>query len=280
MEEVTRESSGEEVTTLILAAGRGTRMKGFLNNKTLLPLLPGTSIFDGSRPFIKEIISQVPKGRVAIVVHHDAETVKETLKEEKVVYIYQPELNGTGGALLASREFLEKVETKYVLITMGDVPLVRSHTYRRLIKHIDATGFEAALIAFRPSDPKQYGRLLTEGEKVKRIVEWQYWKDLSKSDLEMMNLCNAGIYALRRGELLACCNELFDRYHSVKKNIDGTWREIKEYFLTDLVEIMNEKGMNFGFIEVPEWEVIGADTPEALRKIQALYAGLIRSTVQ
>lgn len=270
----------QRVTTIILAAGRGTRMKGFCHNKTLLPLIPGRSLFEGSRPFIKEIISQIPKGKVAVIVHYDAERVKKTLDEAEVTYIYQPELNGTGGALIASRPFLEGVDTEYVLITMGDVPLVRSHTYQRLIEHLESGGFQGALVAFRASDPKQYGRLLIEGVKVKRIVEWQYWKEMEESEQKAMEFFNAGIYAFCRQDLLACCDELLKRCHIVEKSVDGVKKEIREYFLPDLVEIMNEKGMKVGFVEAPEWEVTGVDTPEALERVQALYADLANSRMQ
>lgn len=272
-------TKASNIASIVLAAGRGTRMKGFSHNKTLLPLLPERNQYEGSRPFIIEILSQLPKGPVAVVVHHDANAVKETIAQWKVTYIYQHELNGTGGAILAAQEFLQSCSTDYVIVTMGDVPLVRTQTYEALIRNLEETKHHGVLIAFTPEDTKQYGRLVVEGNKVRRIIEWQYCKNSDQVERQGITLCNAGIYAFRRPALLHCCKDLISRPHQVEKQINGHINQFLEYFLTDIVEIMNEHGYAISFITVSEWEVTGVDTPETLQKVQQLFAQSIASTL-
>ena len=106
-------------------------MVGYAGNKTLLPLTPGTSAYDGDRPLLLEVLMNLPPGPVGIVVHHRAAEVVMATKAFAVTHIVQPTTNGTGGALLAARGFLETVSQDAVVITMGDVPLIRRTTYEQ-----------------------------------------------------------------------------------------------------------------------------------------------------
>ena len=121
-------------TSLILAAGRGSRMKEFDGSKTLLPLIPGKSHFEGTNPILLEILDNLPSGPKAVVVNHRKEDVMAATRKYDLAYCEQPVLNGTGGALLAAREFLETQAYDHLIITMGDVPLVKSSTYGGLVE--------------------------------------------------------------------------------------------------------------------------------------------------
>jgi bifunctional UDP-N-acetylglucosamine pyrophosphorylase/glucosamine-1-phosphate N-acetyltransferase len=90
-------------------------MKGFKGNKTLLPLIPGPSPFEGECPILLHIIKSLPPGPKAVVVHHMKEEVMESTSSLGLTYCEQPVLNGTGGALLATREFMEKQDCDYLL---------------------------------------------------------------------------------------------------------------------------------------------------------------------
>jgi len=80
-------------------------MKDFGGNKTLLPLLPKASAFDGDRTILLEILRDLPPGPKAVVVNHKKEEVIEATRGLGLTYCEQPELNGTGGALLAAKGF-------------------------------------------------------------------------------------------------------------------------------------------------------------------------------
>ena len=111
-----------KITSLILSAGKGSRMKDFKGNKTLLPLVPGVSRFEGSHPILFQILNHLPPGPKVLVVNHKKEDVLKATQSYGLTYCEQPILNGTGGALLAARRFLEKNDQDRVIITMGDVP--------------------------------------------------------------------------------------------------------------------------------------------------------------
>jgi bifunctional UDP-N-acetylglucosamine pyrophosphorylase/glucosamine-1-phosphate N-acetyltransferase len=262
------------VASIVLAAGKGSRMTGYVGNKTLLPLIPGASTYQGERPLLVEVLHNLPPGPKGIVVHHFADAVRAATEEYTASYILQPDTNGTGGALLAARSFLESVASNTVIITMGDVPLIAAATYQRLLQCL--AGHDLAVLAFAPQDRAQYGMLETEGDRVLRITEWKYWSQYSAERQRAMQWCNAGVYAARRPVLLSCLKRLAGRPHRVQKQQGGQWVTIEEFFLTDIVELMNANGGSVGFSLAAEDEVMGVDTPEVLQRVQELYARRLR----
>ncbi len=263
-------ASAEPVASIIMAAGRGTRMRNYQGNKTLLPLIPVSSPFEGSQPLIQNILENLPQGPRCIVVHHHKEAVIKATEKYEPYYCQQKILDGTGGALLACKSFLERVRCKMIIITMGDVPLVRKVTYNKLIDKLES--YHMVVLGFAPQDKRQYGLLDVNGQMVRRIIEWKYWKDLSESELRRFSICNSGIYAARRADLLAHLGHLSSCPHEVQKQINGVTGKFDEYFLTDLVEIFREHGKTVGFqtVENPD-EVMGVDDLQALTKAQRLY---------
>jgi len=260
-----------ETTTasLILAAGRGSRMKGFTGNKTLLPLIPGKSHYDGNKPILLEILNNLPPGPKAVVINHNKEDVIKATQEYDISYCEQPVLNGTGGALIAAREFLEGLKSDQLIITMGDVPLVNSGTYRGLIENLRNNSL--TVLGFRPEDKKQYGILEVEGGRVKKIIEWKYWKTFPEKRQRELKICNSGIYAVRTGKLLHYISVLASKPHRVRKEIGGKMTEVKEFFITDIVEYMCDDGLPVGYVISDEDEVMGVDDLAAITKAQELY---------
>ena len=124
-------TTNPECASLIMAAGRGSRMKSFGGNKTLLPLKAGASQTEGEEPILIHILNRLPSGPKAIVVNYKKEDIFDTTRDLDLVYCEQPCLNGTGGALLAARDFIKDIDAKKLIITMGDVPFVKAETYRR-----------------------------------------------------------------------------------------------------------------------------------------------------
>ncbi len=261
----------ETVTaSIVFAAGKGSRMVGFSGNKTLLPLVAGDSLYDGSRPILLEVLDNLPPGPKGLVVSHCAEDVKRATSHLGVQYIFQPETNGTGGALLVSRELIETDPSGRWIITMGDVPLILPSTYEKLIGKLDEC--EMVLLGFEPEDKAQYGMIEMQGEHALRIVEWKYWSEWPAEQRELLRFCNAGVYAARRDALLRYLDRLASRPHKVRKQRGETWVTIEEYFLTDLIEMMSTDGLPIGLVVSDADEVVGVDTPDALRFVQERYA--------
>jgi bifunctional UDP-N-acetylglucosamine pyrophosphorylase/glucosamine-1-phosphate N-acetyltransferase len=261
----------EHAAAVIFAAGYGTRMKGFSGNKTLLPLIPESDPFRGRHPMIVEIIGKLPAGPKTLVVHHRRQEVIGVTRDLGVSYCDQPVPNGTGGALLAAKDFLEGITQDYLIITMGDVPLVKRATYENLIGSLEDR--DLVVLGFKPMDRAQYGLLEIEGAAVKRITEWRYWREYPLERKARFEVFNAGIYGAKRQSLLYYTRELEKRPHLVRKERGGHMVTVEEYFITDLVELMANDGLMVGFtVTEDEQEVMGIDTVEDLMLAQRIFA--------
>lgn len=255
---------------MVLAAGRGSRMKGYAGNKTLLPLVPGKSPYEGTFPILFHILTHLPSGPRTVIVNHAKEDVMAATKDLGVTYQEQPELNGTGGALLAAMDFLKAQSSEEIIITMGDVPFVRTVTYMQMTGRLKDHAL--VVLGFRPGSRKQYGVLETAGDHVIRIIEWKYWRTFPEEQKESLRICNSGIYAARREVLLRYLPVLASRPHVVRKEVDGRLRDVREYFITDLVEYMHADGLSTGYsMAEDEEEVMGVDDLVALKRAQEIY---------
>ena len=262
--------TSQKIASLILAAGRGSRMKGFDGNKTLLPLVSDESPFIGSHPILLHILNNLPPGPKAIVINYRKEDLIHATQSFDISYFEQPSLNGTGGALIAAREFLETQEYDRMIITMGDVPFVSRATYLNLVEGLKANNL--LVVGFRPSDKKQYGVLEIESLNVKRIIEWEYWKTYPADRQRELQICNSGIYAARKDDLVQYLGILEQRPHTVNKERNGELVQVEEYFITDLVELINEDGLDVGYaLAKDESEVMGVDDLPSLLKAQEIY---------
>ncbi|MFO7986849.1 MAG: NTP transferase domain-containing protein [Desulfatiglandaceae bacterium] len=256
--------------SLILAAGRGSRMKGYEGNKTLLPLLPENGPYAGAHPILLEILKNLPSGPKGVVVHHHKEAVIAATHGLRISYWEQPVLNGTGGALLAARPFLENETFDHLLVTMGDVPFIRPETYLRLVQKLDHD--DLSLLGFRTASRKRYGLLDTQGEEVKQIIEWEYWHRLSTAEQDRLQVCNSGIYAFRKAVLNQALSALASRPHFVTKTIHGEVCRVKEYFITDLIQYLHESGRRVGYLVADDSaEVMGVDDLQSLKKAQEIF---------
>jgi bifunctional UDP-N-acetylglucosamine pyrophosphorylase/glucosamine-1-phosphate N-acetyltransferase len=263
----------ERISALILAAGKGSRMKGYGGNKTLLPLVPTGSPFLGNRPILLNIVESLPPGPKAVVIHHKKEEVIRATRGLDLKYYVQPELNGTGGALLAAGEFVEREAGEWLIITMGDVPFVKRSTYLKLTSALDHN--HMAILGFSPRDRRQYGVVEIEGDRVKRITEWKYWSNYPREKQETLRICNSGIYAVNTRELIRYLPILSNRPHTVWKERGGTMTEIQEFFITDLVEWLNQDGLKIAAVLASdENEVMGIDDLASLQNAQQYFKSL------
>ena len=260
-----------EAASIIFAAGFGSRIKNFSGNKTTLPLKPGTNPFEGECPIILEIIRNLPRGPKALVVHHRKDEVIKITHDMDIFYCHQPVPDGTGGALIAARDFLEKTDQNNLIITMGDVPFVRETTYRKLIGRLGDQ--DLVILGFEPRDRAQYGALEIENNSVKKIHEWRYWKGYPLERQNGLKIFNSGIYAARRSVVIEYLDKLEQKPHEVEKERNGRTMVVKEYFITDLVELINNDRNEVGFVVAEdENEVRGIDTFEDLILAQGLFA--------
>ena len=208
-------------------------------------------------------------------MNHKRDEVIKATRDMGVLYCDQTVPNGTGGALIAARDFLENTDQDHLIITMGDTPFIRADTYKRLINQLGDK--DMVVLGFKPRDKDQYGILEIENDSVKRIHEWRYWKEYSIEIQDSFEVSNSGIYAVSRSLTLEYLDKLKQKPHKVKKERNGQMIIVEEYFVTDLVELISNDGHSVGFALVEEEnEFVGIDTIEDLIYAQGLFSQMNR----
>ena len=227
----------EEVIAIILAAGKGTRMKS--DKSKLVHKIYGKEIVLRSY----ENTKKAGIDNIIAVVGHLKEQVKDVLKD-RVKYVYQEEMLGTGHAVMQAKEFLQGRKGKVVVLN-GDVPILRPETIRNLVEKSIANKEYATLLTAIYDNPYGYGRIIRdEGGNVEGIVEE---KDATEMQRKIKEI-NAGIYCFDIEELLKALDSINN------DNASG------EYYITDVIKIMNDNGLKTGAVIVEDnTEILGVN---------------------
>lgn len=227
----------QEVIALVLAAGKGTRMKS--DKSKLVHKIYGKEL-------VKRVVETAKKSGVndvIAVVGYKKEQVQQVLGDS-VKYAYQDEMLGTGHAVLQAEEYLKDKHGKVVVLN-GDVPILRPETVKKFIeKSINNKEYATILTAIY-NNPTGYGRVVRDiGGNVKAIVEE---KDATEDERNIQEI-NAGIYCFDIQELLKALKEL------KPNNVQN------EYYITDIIKIMNDKGLKTGAVIVEDnTEILGVN---------------------
>lgn len=238
-----------QLAVVILAAGKGTRMKSSLpkvlhklNNKPLLA-------------YVIDLAKGLEANPIITVVGFAAEQVKSTFAgDTSLTFVLQEPQLGTGHAVMQAAPMLQGF-TGSVIILSGDVPGLKSETLLDMLRIHGEQGNALTVLGMRPNDPAAYGRMLVQGDKLQRIVEF---RDASMQE-RAINLVNAGIYLVRAENLL-------DGLRQIETN-----NEQQEYYLTDLVDIFNNAGLPVGYALCADpLEVAGVNSQEELRELEKL----------
>jgi UDP-N-acetylglucosamine diphosphorylase/glucosamine-1-phosphate N-acetyltransferase len=239
---------GSRAAALLLAAGKGTRMKSDLA-KVLFLL--------GGKPLILHVIDAVEGagiGRTVVVVGHQRERVADALIGRRVELVVQDPQLGTGHAAQCAAPVLSGFAGTLVVLA-GDAPFIRSETIRDLIERHESSGAAVTVLTARVPDPAGYGRIVREGGRVTGIVEE---KDASPEVREIREI-NSSIYAFRYSFLQAALPRLRAENRQ------------KELYLTDTVHMAFTAGDRVeGFVVADPHEISGINTPEQLAEAERL----------
>lgn len=206
------------VQSVILAAGKGTRMKS--KKSKILHEVAGRPIID----WVVRCALDAGSTRVVTILGHQSEVIEAHLKKtfgELVSFAYQHEQLGTGHAVFCALDELAGYESK-TLILSGDVPNLSSQT---LSAFLLATEDTSGLITSVLDDAKQYGRIVRSDAGVESIVEY---KDATEEQRKIKEI-NAGFYAFETSEMDRALRTLLE---TPPTNAQG------EYYLTDLVSMV------------------------------------------
>jgi bifunctional UDP-N-acetylglucosamine pyrophosphorylase/glucosamine-1-phosphate N-acetyltransferase len=240
-----------QINVVILAAGLGTRMKS--KRAKVLHRAGGLSLIEHVVAASRAI---APTDHVTAVIGHQAEQVRQLLAPSGVRFVEQSEQKGTGHALLACRDSLAS-ESGFVVVLYGDCPLLAPATLSQLVRRQTSGSAAATLITTRLDDPTGYGRVvLGEHGEVRAIVEH---KDANPEQLSIP-LINSGIYCFQADLLWQ---------HLLEIRPDNS---AHEYYLTDIVEILNRAGHSVAAMEVENpAELLGINDRVELAAVDRIF---------
>lgn len=235
---------------IVLAAGKGTRMKSALPK--VLHKIAGQSMLGHVLALSKTLGAL----KTAVVAGPGMDAVAaETAKLlAEAVVSTQNEQRGTADAVLAAKEHIEQ-HSGDVIVLYADTPLLTSETLSKLRAVLDR-GAAVAVLGFRPQDPTGYGRLLTDGSGA--LIAIREEKDASDAERQV-NVCNSGVMAFRVSNLAGLLKRI------------GNNNAKNEYYLTDAVEIARSDGLKAAVVECPEDEVLGVNSRDQLAAAEAIW---------
>ena len=209
------------VKAIILAAGKGTRMKSGLLK--VAHEVAGKSIVG----YVVEAVTDIGVSDIYIVIGHQADTIKKRIKHPNAVFVSQDEQLGTGHAVQQVTQHFGGKPDSTVLILAGDCPLIKPDTLRRLIESHEESNASATILSTNMDEPAKYGRILRG--RMGTVTGIKEAKDCSVKELKIKEV-NTGVYAFRASDLFTHLNSL------------NTNNKQGEYYLTDIIHILKEKG--------------------------------------
>ena len=229
---------------IILAAGKGTRMKSKLHK--VLHQVCGKTM-------VEHVLTQLQAAdiqNIVTVVGYGADTVKDALGDQ-VRYALQKQQLGTGHAVMQTEDLLGELAGQ-TLVVSGDTPLFTAATFNHLFQYHEQRHAAVTILTSKAPDPTGYGRIVrNEIGIVERIVEQ---KDASVEE-QAIHEINTGVYCFDNQKLFAALNRL------TNDNAQG------EYYLTDVIGILKEEGEIVTAYQMEDFdESMGVNDRSALAK--------------
>ena len=233
---------------VILAAGQGSRMNSD-RPKVLHEI--------GGAPLLHHAMAAgaaLGPERTVVVTGVGAEAVEAAARayDPEVVTVRQTEQKGTGHAVLCARAALSGAAGD-VLVLYGDTPFIRVETLEAMREARAAA--DVVVLGFEAADPGRYGRLVTTGEALDRIVEF---KDATPEE-RSITLCNSGVICVDALSLPGLLDAI------ANDNASG------EYYLTDIVGIARARGLTASVVRCDEAETLGINTRAELAAAEAAF---------
>jgi bifunctional UDP-N-acetylglucosamine pyrophosphorylase/glucosamine-1-phosphate N-acetyltransferase len=242
-----------KIAAIVLAAGKGTRMKSDLH-KVLHPI--------AGRPMLLHLMASVDElspAKKVVVVGDKADQLEAALGGTAGLAVQDPQL-GTGHAVQQAEGALAGFDGD-VLILYGDVPFVPAATMQAMIDRLGAADAPAVVVlAFEPADPLQYGRVITEGDYVTKMVEHKDATDAERA----VRLCNSGLMAAKARDLFALLARVTDD------------NAAKEFYLVDIVNIANADGRHCAVVKTDPADVAGINSRAELAQAEAQWQAFKR----
>jgi len=240
-------------SVIILAAGKGTRMESDLPK--VLHHLAGAPML---LHVMKSSATLEPE-RLVIIAGHGADAVGAVARDynETAQVVLQSEQLGTGHAVSQAKLALADC-TGDVIVLYGDTPFVRPETLQALLAARKTA--DIVVLGFQAANAGRYGRLVMQGSAVSRIVEY---KDASEQE-RAITFCNSGV-------ICAKADVLFSLLEAV-----GNDNASKEYYLTDIVQLANDRNLSVAAVHCDEAETMGINSRAELAQAEASFQSRTR----
>jgi len=238
-----------DLAAIILAAGKGTRMKSDL------PKVFHEILGEPMLTYVIQTVQKLKPQRILVVVGHQRELITDYYKEWPVEFVVQTEQLGTGHAVQQAESPLQGFNGN-VLVLAGDVPLLKAETLTDLVVWHDEHKAAATDLTAELPDAQNYGRIVrgADGSLVK-IVEK---KDASPAELQIKEF-NTGTFCFDAKALFAALKEV------KAENAQ------QEYYLTDTIHILRQQGLPvLAYKTADAGETLGINTREELVAIEKL----------
>ena len=240
----------QPLTTVIMAAGKGTRMKSDL---------PKVLHLVDDKPMLLHVIDlarQLNSDKIIAILGYKKDLAIETIASENVDYVIQETQLGTGHAVQQTESLLKDF-CGDVLVLSGDVPLLRKSTIDKMLKiHREAENGATVLTAIF-ENPNGYGRVIRKNnDTLDYIIEEKDCNDKQRKIKEI----NAGIYIFKSKELFPALNKI---KNDNKQN---------EYYLPDALKYIANAGQSIALhITGEPIEISGVNTVEQLRELNLIF---------
>ena len=240
---------------IILGAGKGTRMNSDLP-KVLHPI--------GGAPMLVHAMragNALSPEKCVIVAGHGADAVRRAALDYNpdATTVLQSEQLGTAHAVGTAQSALEGFRGDAVVL-YGDTPFISGDTLSKMAQA--RASHDIIVLGFNAADPGRYGRLITQGDTLERIVEFKDATDQERA----VTLCNSGV-------IMASSETLFDLIAAV-----GNDNAAQEYYLTDIIAIARSRGLSATVVACDEAETLGVNSRAELIAAEADFQRRARAT--
>ncbi len=239
-----------KVNSIILSAGKGTRMKSE-KPKVIQPVLG----YEMVNHVLKALTTAGVENNLLVVGYKKDEVLASIDQKFNFDYAEQTEQLGTGHAVLVTKDKLADKDG-ITIVTSGDTPLVTSETFKSLVEFMQANSSDLAVLTTKYDDPTGYGRIVrSEDGSLEKIVEQ---KDADAETLKI-NEVNTGVYAFDN-------QKLFEYIVKIDNN-----NAQNEYYLTDLIELFKNGNENaHAFCIDDNEQVVGVNDLVALENVNSI----------
>ena len=251
-------SVDESLKVIILAAGKGTRMKSDLPK--VVHKCNGKSMVH----HVIEASKAAGADKICVIVGYKADIVREVIEEEngadiasgRISFAVQTEQLGTGHAVKCAGDFID--EKGSVVVLCGDTPLITSESIKLLHDEQTGSGNGVTVLSAIYDDPTGYGRIIRDENGT--FLAIREHKDCTDAEREIKEI-NSGMYIFNAADLKKALGEIKN------ENAQG------EYYLPDAIEIIRGYGKTVGAIAAADSDdIFGLNTVDQLAEAEAILS--------